>query len=222
MALQYTIRPISDRTAFTGPATRGSLNPFEAAWSTTLQDLEHELDRLEASRIVFELDVREQDLRVDGTLRANARTESSPAVRVAFVTPDGPMQFATDRYGWTYDDPPRPRPQGWQQNVRAIALGLEALRKVDRYGITSRREQYTGFRALPAGQGLTPTGMTVELALRVIAEETNGNTAATTDGLAVLVRAAKANAHPDRNAGDRSRWNAVDEAEQVLRRAGRL
>ncbi len=35
----------------------------------------------------------------------------------------------------------------WQHNVRSIALGLEALRAVDRYGISRRGEQYAGFRA---------------------------------------------------------------------------
>lgn len=46
--------------------------------------------------------------------------------------------FATDAY------------PHWQANVRAIALGLEALRKVDRYGITSRGEQYRGFQPITA------------------------------------------------------------------------
>lgn len=35
----------------------------------------------------------------------------------------------------------------WQHNVRSIALGLEALRAVDRYGISKRGQQYAGFRA---------------------------------------------------------------------------
>jgi hypothetical protein len=149
-ALDYTIRPISDRTAFTGPASSGSRNPFDADWSSTLT-------------------------------------------------------------------------QGWQQNVRAIALGLEALRKVDRYGITRRREQYTGFRALPPGQGLAPSGMTTEVALELLREEAEiTRLDASLTQLEAILRRAKANAHPDANAGDRSRWNAVDEAEQVLRRAGRL
>jgi hypothetical protein len=40
----------------------------------------------------------------------------------------------------------------WQHNVRSIALGLEALRAVDRYGISRRGEQYAGYRAaLTAG-----------------------------------------------------------------------
>lgn len=44
--------------------------------------------------------------------------------------------------------------QFWQHNVRSIALGLEALRAVDRFGISRRGEQYAGFRAaLPARAG---------------------------------------------------------------------
>lgn len=36
-------------------------------------------------------------------------------------------------------------------NLHAIALGLEALRAVDRHGITSSAEQYAGFAQLTAG-----------------------------------------------------------------------
>lgn len=34
-------------------------------------------------------------------------------------------------------------------DLRAIALSLEALRQVDRYGVTRNREQYEGFTAFP-------------------------------------------------------------------------
>ena len=37
----------------------------------------------------------------------------------------------------------------WQANVRGIALALEALRAVDRYGVTQQAEQYRGWTALP-------------------------------------------------------------------------
>jgi len=45
--------------------------------------------------------------------------------------------------------------------VRAIALALEALRKVDRYGVRSG-SQYAGFKALPPGD--FAAAMTPELA----------------------------------------------------------
>jgi hypothetical protein len=41
-----------------------------------------------------------------------------------------------------------------QHNVRSIALGLEALRAVERYGVTHQGEQYTPWKAI--GSGPTP------------------------------------------------------------------
>jgi len=39
----------------------------------------------------------------------------------------------------------------WEANLRAIALSLEHLRAVDRYGVTTEeKEQYTGWLRLPA------------------------------------------------------------------------
>lgn len=38
----------------------------------------------------------------------------------------------------------------WQANIRAIAKTLEHLRDLDRWGVTKRGEQYTGWKALPA------------------------------------------------------------------------
>jgi hypothetical protein len=53
----------------------------------------------------------------------------------------GRMVLATDEY------------EDWQSNARAIALTLEALRAVDRYGATQGR-QYAGFQQqLTAGSG---------------------------------------------------------------------
>jgi hypothetical protein len=44
----------------------------------------------------------------------------------------------------------------WQHNLRAIALGLEALRLVERYGIGDAHQQYAGYRALPEVVSQTP------------------------------------------------------------------
>ena len=126
-----------------GPATpageRRSYWSFKASWPQTLELLQRELGHLEATDVVIEADFREQDLRLDGWPRANAREPQHPGIRIAFGSKHGPLVYATDQYA------------RWQHNVRAIALGLEALRAVDRYGVTRRGEQYTGWRALPAG-----------------------------------------------------------------------
>jgi hypothetical protein len=218
MSLEYTVRPISDRSALAGVVHRAQ---FSASWSSTLQLLERELDFLQAKRVVFELDVRENQIRVDGQLRADA-IATSTAVRIAFESKHGPLVYATDRFGYDHYD--RPRSQGWQENVRAIALGLEALRKVDRYGISTRAEQYRGFKAIGAG-GLTATTMSVSTAIRILEDESGVALNGRFGDRAVLtsaIKTARFRTHPDRTNGDRSHYDAVDQAEQALVSAGYL
>lgn len=144
---RYEIRPLGP---WTGPVTedRQSAARFRAHWSATLQDLEHEVGLLGAQMVVIQIDVTEGELRRDGMLRANAKV-GFPGVRISFDSVYGPLTYATDRYeARYYSDPP-----SWQANVRAIVLGLEALRAVDRYGITRTGEQYRGWTAIEASTG---------------------------------------------------------------------
>jgi hypothetical protein len=58
-------------------------------------------------------------------------------------------------------------------NLRAIALGLEALRKVERYGIAERGQQYAGFAQIGAGTAMGQSldhVMTADEAARIVAE----------------------------------------------------
>src|SRR5215207_134600 len=140
--IEYTTRPL----VWTGPRTpreqRGSKRSFRAGYGDTLELLGHELALLNATAVVFEMDYRDGDIRVDGRPRANARPPQFPGVRISFNAPNlDRLQYETDRY------------VDWQHNVRAIALSLVALRAVDRYGTTAGQQQYTGFRELPAGNG---------------------------------------------------------------------
>lgn len=211
------VRPISDRTWFR-PAPARERSRFTAPWSDTLDLLRREFEHLGGRRLVIEIDVREQDLRVDGTLRSNARPPGSDAVVVAFESTHGPLLYRSDLYdavAWGAKGA-----AAWQHNVRAVALTLESLRAVDRYGATRSGEQYRGFKQLPPGSGVAPSGMTTELAITII--ETEADHFWDDREAGDIVRRAKGFAHPDRNNGDRSRWNAVDEAEQVLRQAGLL
>ena len=209
--MQYVVRPISDRTTFTG---KPRSSPFDAPWSRTIALLGAEVRHLRGRDVVMELDVTERDLRLDGMVRANARP-ASPAVRIAFESADhGPLTYATDRF------------TAWQDNVRAIALGLDALRKVDRYGITKRGEQYRGFRAIGAGKGASASHMTRDEALGILglwgrassalgpipAEHVNTDP----ESLRSLWRAARRAAHPDRHDGARTAWDQVEAAAAVL------
>lgn len=125
-------------------------NPFKADWSSTLHLLERELEHLGASYAIIELAIPPSGIRLDGWPKAEARA-SHPGVVLSFDSQHGDLRYGTDKY------------PTWQANVRAIALGLEALRKVERYGIAQRAQQYTGWAQLPESS----TTMTV-----VEAEET--------------------------------------------------
>lgn len=208
--MRYVFRPLGPWTEGDTPNRRGS-HVFKASWSDTLNLLARELDYLEASNVVLQADVTEADVRLDGMLRANARV-NHPGVRVAFNSKFGPLTYATDAYERWYS---YGKLDGWQANIRAIALGLEALRAVDRYGVTRRGEQYTGWKALPSGNGES-SHMTRQDAVRVIlaAAEAVENEAITPQ----VVRRAKANAHPDRNDGRRELWDVVERAAAVLGR----
>jgi hypothetical protein len=78
-------------------------------------------------------------------LRALPRSDANPAHPGLILTfesrEQGPLKFPCDTFRY------------WQDNLRAIALGMEALRRVDRYGITKRGEQYTGWRQIAQRTG---------------------------------------------------------------------
>lgn len=125
------------------PVGRGPMrySPFRAPWSNTVSLLAKELRAHGAQRTILEVDLREQDLRQDGLPRAD-RTARSPGIVLSFEAtrvPNKPhLRYEVAEF------------THWQENVRAVALGLEALRAVDRYGMTRRGEQYAGWRQLEA------------------------------------------------------------------------
>jgi hypothetical protein len=133
--MNYTFRPIDqwprDKTKRPKPT------PFSSTYTQTLKLLGKELAALDAKQIIFQIDVPESQIRGDGLPYARARPDFQGVI-VAFESKHGPLKYMTD----VFND--------WHENLRAIALGLEALRRVDRYGITSKGEQYTGWKQLPA------------------------------------------------------------------------
>lgn len=135
--MELIFRPL-ERWDRRGAAQRPH-SPFKAPYQATINLLEREARQLGARRVVVELALREADLRLDGQPYAGTRTDH-PGVTVAFDSRHGPLKYTADKFAT------------WQENLRAIALGLEALRKVDRYGMTSRGEQYAGWKALPSGE----------------------------------------------------------------------
>lgn len=199
----------------TKPAARRR-STFGSSWSATLSLLERELDALDVRGVVAVRVVGSPgDVRLDGMLRASARL-SHPGVAVSFITGrHGSLTYPCDTFiagsGPLVD---------WQSNVRAIALGLEALRKLDRYGIAGHGEQYAGWRAIEAApsNGFAST----EEAIRWLkaAVEWPEDQAVSLPHL--LKRAARI-FHPDVTASgfNQTQWDRYDTARQLLTGDGR-
>jgi hypothetical protein len=182
-------------------APRRSRWTFKAPWSDTLSLLDRELFYLGAEALLIQADFREQDIRLDGMPRSGARQPQHPGVKLSFDSDRGPLTYATDSCEF------------WEHNVRSIALGLEALRAVDRYGITQSGEQYVGFRAIEAASdGLPRThDEAVKLVWRL-----SGLPDPEGRPLASHIKVAKRRAHPDLG-GSPEDFRAVIEAESILK-----
>lgn len=197
-----------------------AFSPFSAPWDQTLTELRREVDMLNQYEVevVIEVDVPDSMIRQDGFMRRDAKV-ASDRVAVSFDTRHGPLRYATAKFtGSNYRSP------GWQANVRAIALGLESLRRVERYGIGGRGEQYTGWAQLgTGGVPLGPAKMTVEEAARMLYDAATPeayevsvssliNSAAT---VRLAYRTASKKFHPDQG-GDPAQFTLITAARDLL------
>jgi hypothetical protein len=205
----YTVRPLDP---WIGPVTAPrTTSPFKASWTDTVQLLNREVEALQTHEQrrqcwVLQMDVPVGQIRNDGEIYARA-TPRSPAVRVAFESRHGPLLYATDRF------------THWQANVRAIALSLEALRKVDRYGVAGAGEQYRGWTAIDS----RPAQMTREQAAEFIAHwagfaasEASIVQAAVRNDVSAFYRAAAKRAHPDVTGDDGDTMARLNAARDLL------
>jgi hypothetical protein len=210
--MRYQIRPMGH---WTDPetATRQGSGVFKAGWQSTLDLLGYEAEQLGASTIVVQVDVKDGDLRRDGMLKAAAKV-GHPGAVVSLDSKHGPLRYATDRYEprWSGDPP------GWQANVRAIALALEALRAVDRYGVSKRGEQYRGWTAIGSaspGRGPFADRADAEAWMRKCAAEARIGRIDDI-GWAGLYRLLAKEMHPDTETGSADLWERLDAAAGLL------
>jgi hypothetical protein len=224
--MKWTIRPLSDVTGFAGARQESQ---FTTSWSDAVTLLERELDMINARDVVLELDVRDNQIRLDGRLRGDA-TPASGRVRLAFESKHGDLVYATNRFtrGAATQRGVRKMQHDHQHNVYAIAKALEALRLVDRYGVTSG-QQYAGFKAIGGGSPIAtgPATMTRRTAAELIERLVIGDEGAqrersieilltSPDRCREAVRRAKVEVHPDRRGGDHALAYEVDQAARVL------
>lgn len=133
-----TFRPLS--TPLPPPTYSGHFSsPFSASLTTTAETLVRELKHLKPRQVLLEADFSETQIRNDGMPRATARPNTAGIILTLVGTPHGDLRYPCSTF-WRFED-----------NLRGIALALEALRKVDRYGVTKRGEQYAGWKQLTTG-----------------------------------------------------------------------
>lgn len=197
----YTVRPI---TVWPQPETRSrKVSQFRALWSETLDLLARELRMLNARNVVLQAFASERDIRIDGQLRSDGRP-FKPGVILSFETKDGPISMPCDTY------------THWQDNVRAIALSLEALRAVNRYGVAKVGEQYRGWKALPPAPANSDFS-SIDDAVAWLSECDGGNRFfVSEEQLRFVFRRLSARFHPDRG-GNPANWLKLQSAAALFK-----
>jgi hypothetical protein len=200
MKIDFTFRPID-----TWPREKTRYpkrSRFDVKYEETITLLNRELDRLGARKAVIQVDLPESKIRNDGLPRAGAHPDT-PGVILSFESKHGPLKYMTDVF------------DHWQDNLRAIALGLEALRKVDRYGITKSGEQYTGWKQLPAGnEAMTDLYVAADF-IEIHSECTASDILSDPDLAKKAYRQAAMKLHPDKG-GDAEKFNKLQEAYRII------
>ena len=110
---------------------------FRSSYQKTLKLLEYELGKVYATDIVIEAGYAAHNIRNDGWPKQGA-LPTHPAVVLYFRTTDGDLRFPCGTF------------KTFEANLHAIALTLESLRAIDRYGATMSHQQYLGFKAIAA------------------------------------------------------------------------
>ena len=142
---------------------------FKAGYADTLRHIEKELKHLGYRELVVQAGFR--SVRQDGWPYSSARPDH-PGVIIQFRRGADILTFCALEY------------KTFEANMRAIALSLEALRAVDRYGVV-KGQQYNGFKQLAAAPEPTSQAQTREqkLANLMARGATEGERAAAAEAL---------------------------------------
>jgi len=189
--------------SFPGKKPTPVRSKFKKSYGETMRDLDKELRMIGASNVVISLDCDSREIRNDGMPRSDCRPRS-PAVVLSFESrKTGAMQMPCA----TYHD--------WQDNVRAIAMSLEALRAVDRYGVTQKAEQYKGWSKI-AGPDAAQTKESSAKLISQFSGFADADIVRSAEIYRSAVKAAMVTTHPDRNGGAEGSFKAVQAAREIL------
>lgn len=185
-------------------------NPFRAKYADTLDLLGRELDHLDVvGAVAVRVVTREADIRRDGMLRAQAKV-LHPGVALSFRSSSlGDLTYPCDRFEARYYGE-----VGWQVNLRAVAVQRAQVLQAERDRSGPPRPPRRTPATSPPRSRATPR--TARPARRCRLREVAGWASETSVAVGPLLRRAAAVAHPDRNDGDRTLWDRVDAARQLL------
>lgn len=214
--LDIKIRPITQWPGKQNDAPTKSL--FSKTYKQTLSDLEHELYKASAveGSLIVEMWVDPKDIRLDGQLRATARV-FKPGIIFRFSRYTG-KRFGRGDVQWRYQTQDVSYPcdafTTWQDNLRAITLSMESLRRVERYGVF-KYDEIISRLALPSAEGRSTTR---EDAAAFIAQHSGLAMQDILDDVATKAaayRKAAIELHPDKG-GDNETFLKLQEALRTL------
>lgn len=215
--LKLKYRPITKWPGEENPEPKGS--PFRANYQDTLYLLEYELNKLDylESSLIVEMWVRPQDVFVDGSsLKTGARMDK-PGIIMSLTRITNRRPSKTQPGYHDYDPQQLSYPcdafTSWKDNLRAIALSLEALRKVERYGVF-KYDEIVSRLALPSAEGSVST---VDSAMAFISKHSSVPVEAlmTPDVIDFAYKKAARKLHPDAG-GSQEDFMKLQEAKAVL------
>jgi len=173
---------------------RHSNRHFTKGFAASRDELLAEIKRLGGNKIIMSTNI---PLRNDGLPYANTREPADGGVAVYFEYKGKPMCFACDRYKYC------------RENVRAIALTIEALRGIERWGASDMIERaFRGFTAIPETTGTSWRDLLGFTSTQPVNE----------DDVETAFRRLAHSAHPDKG-GDTQRFQALMNARRDARRA---
>lgn len=170
------------------------------------------LKKIHASNVIVEAGFARHQIRNDGWPQNDAKPAHAGVV-LYFRNTDGDFRFPCGTY------------RTFEANLHAIALTLENLRAIDRYGATSSHQQYMGFKQLEAGAAGGKV-WTLEAAAAWMKAEGDRDIGDSVISEVQLVtnqeyyretyRALAKSLHPDGGGRDSERWNDLQGVKQVL------
>lgn len=170
---------------------------FRASLGESIHLLQKEVKAVGGSEVTIGLHVAKSRVNRGRLLRGPA--PAYPGVIVTADSARGPLTFRTARY------------ERWKDNVRAAALSMQALRSIDRYGVSSEGEQYRGFAALLPAPGeslaLQAAAQTLYLAADLLE--------VTPETFKEVYRKAVKRSHPD-TGGSKEQFAEVQNAAKAL------